>query len=74
VQPLELPRQQRQLILSTHIELLIWHRHQKVQGEHSGGWVVLVFPFEPPIRARLWVSRALNLGYHAPIHLCRLEL
>jgi hypothetical protein len=29
VQPLEPPHRQRQLVLSKHIELLIWHRHQR---------------------------------------------
>jgi hypothetical protein len=29
VQPLEPPRQQHQLVLSKHVELLIWHKHQR---------------------------------------------
>jgi hypothetical protein len=49
VHPLEPPGQQLQLILAEHVELLIWQRHQRRQGEHPGGWV----PFEPPTRARL---------------------
>jgi hypothetical protein len=53
VQPLEPPRQQCQLVLSKHVEVLIWHRHQRGQREHPGGRLVLVFPFEPPTRARL---------------------
>jgi hypothetical protein len=56
VQPLEPPRQQRQLVLSKHVKLLIWHRHQRGQREHPGRWVMLAFPFEPPTRARLWES------------------
>jgi hypothetical protein len=34
VQPLEPPGQQRQLILSKHVELLVWHRHQRRQRVH----------------------------------------
>jgi hypothetical protein len=45
VQPLEPTRQQRELILSKHVELLIWHRHQRGQGEHPGGWVSVRLPF-----------------------------
>jgi hypothetical protein len=37
VPPLESPRRQRQLVLSKHVELLIWHRHQRGQREHPGG-------------------------------------
>jgi hypothetical protein len=36
VQHLKPPRQQRQLVLSKHVELLILHGHQR---EHPGGWV-----------------------------------
>jgi hypothetical protein len=39
VQPLEPPRQERQLVLSKHMGLLIWHRHQSGKREHPGGWV-----------------------------------
>jgi hypothetical protein len=49
----ENPSQQRQLILSKHVELLIWQRHQRGQGEHPDGCVSVRFPFEPPVRARL---------------------
>jgi hypothetical protein len=45
VQPLEPPRQQRQLVLSKHVELLIWHRHQRGQREHPGGWVSVSLSF-----------------------------
>jgi hypothetical protein len=37
VQPLEPPCQQRQLVLSKHVELLIWHRHQRGQREDHVG-------------------------------------
>jgi hypothetical protein len=46
VQPLEPPRQQRQLVLSKHVELLIRHRHQRVQREHPGGWVSVGLSFQ----------------------------
>jgi hypothetical protein len=46
VQPLEPPRQQRQLVLSRCVELLIWYRHL-VDG------LALDFPFKPPMWARL---------------------
>jgi hypothetical protein len=36
--------------------------------------LALAFPFEPQMRVRLRVNRALNLGCHAPIHISRLEL
>jgi hypothetical protein len=45
VHPLEPSGQQRQLILSEHVELLIWQRHQREQGEHPGGWVSVRFSF-----------------------------
>jgi hypothetical protein len=45
VQPLKPPRQQCQLVLSKHVELLIWHRHQRGQREHLGGWVSVSFSF-----------------------------
>jgi hypothetical protein len=34
VHPLEPPGQQRRLVLSKHVELLIRHSHQRGQGEH----------------------------------------
>jgi hypothetical protein len=49
----ENPGQQRQLILSKHVGLLIWQRHQRGQGEHPDEWVNVRFPFEPPMRTRL---------------------
>jgi hypothetical protein len=45
VQPLEPPHQQRQLVLSKHIELLIWHGHQTGQREHPGRWVSVILSF-----------------------------
>jgi hypothetical protein len=45
VQPLEPPRQQRQLVLSKHVELLIWHIHQRGQTKYPGGWVSVRFSF-----------------------------
>jgi hypothetical protein len=48
-----MPGQQRQLILSKHIKLLISQKHQRGQGEHLVDGLALDFPFEPPMRARL---------------------
>jgi hypothetical protein len=45
VHPLEPPGQQRQLVLSKQVELLIWHRHHRGQGQHPGGWVSIRFSF-----------------------------
>jgi hypothetical protein len=45
VYPLEPPSQQRHLVLSKHVELLIWQRHKRGQGEHPGGWVSGRFSF-----------------------------
>jgi hypothetical protein len=42
---LEPPGQQRQLILSEHVELLIWQRHLRGQAEHPGGWVSIKLSF-----------------------------
>jgi hypothetical protein len=42
VHPLELLGQQHQLVLSKHVELLMWQRHQRGQREHPGGWVLTV--------------------------------
>jgi hypothetical protein len=39
VQPLEPSGQQCQLVLSKHVELLVWRRHQRGQNKHPGGWV-----------------------------------
>jgi hypothetical protein len=65
VQPLEPPRQQRQLILSKHIELLIWHRHQRGQREHPGGWVSVSISFRTTNEGKtMGVSRTLELGCH----------
>jgi hypothetical protein len=75
VHPLEPPGQQRHLVLSKHIELLIWQRHQRGQGEHPGGWVSVRFSFRATDEGEtMRVSRALNLGCHTPIHLNQLEL
>jgi hypothetical protein len=72
---LEPPGQQRQLILFEHVELLIWQRHQRGQGEHPGGWVSVRFSFRATDEGEtMRVSWALNLGCRAPIHLSRLEL
>jgi hypothetical protein len=43
--PLRKLGQQRQLVLSKHIELLIWHSHLSGQGEHPGGWVSIRLSF-----------------------------
>jgi hypothetical protein len=51
--PLEPPGQQRQLVLSKHVELLIWQRHQRGQGEHPSGWFSIRFSFRVPMTARL---------------------
>jgi hypothetical protein len=68
VHPLETPGQQRQLVFSKHVELLIWQRHQRVQREHPGGWVSINLSFgATDVGKTMRVSRALNLGYHAPI-------
>jgi hypothetical protein len=53
VQPLELPRQERQLVLSKHVELLIWHRLKEDKENILVDGLVLAFPVEPPTRARL---------------------
>jgi hypothetical protein len=72
VQPLEPPRQQRQLILSKHIKPLIWHRHQRGQSEHLGGWVRVSISFRPTNEGKtMGISRTLELGSYAPIHLSR---
>jgi hypothetical protein len=39
VHSLEPPCQQRQLVLSKHVALLICQRHQGIQRVHPGGWV-----------------------------------
>jgi hypothetical protein len=70
VQPLEPPRQQCQLVLSKHVELLIWHRHQRGQREHPGGLFSVSLSFRTIDEGEtMGISRALNLGCHAPIHL-----
>jgi hypothetical protein len=51
--PLEPPGQQRQLVLSKHVELLIWQRHQRGQREHPSGWFSIRFSFRVPMTARL---------------------
>jgi hypothetical protein len=53
VQPLEPPRQQRQLVLSKHIELLIGIDIKEDKENILVTGLVLAFPFEPPTRARL---------------------
>jgi hypothetical protein len=75
VEPLKPHPQQRQLVLSEHVELLIWHRHLRGQGEHPSGWVSVRLSFRATNEGEtMRISRALNLGCHAPIHLSRLEL
>jgi hypothetical protein len=53
VQPLEPPRQQRQHVLSKHVELLIWTDIKEDKENILVDGLVLAFPFEPPMRARL---------------------
>jgi hypothetical protein len=53
VQPLEPPGQRRQLVLSKHVELLIWQSHQRRQRVYPGGCVSLELAPFPPTRARL---------------------
>jgi hypothetical protein len=70
VQPLETPRKQRQLVLSNRVEHLMWHRHQRGQREHPGGWVSVRLSFRSTDEDEtMRVSRALNLGCHTLIHL-----
>jgi hypothetical protein len=42
VQPLEPPGQQRQLVLSKHVKLLVWQRHQRGQRGHPGRCVSVI--------------------------------
>jgi hypothetical protein len=43
--PLKPLGQQCQLVLPMNVELLIWQRHQRGQGEHPGGCVSVRFSF-----------------------------
>jgi hypothetical protein len=70
MQPLEPPHQESQLVLSKLVELLIWHRHQRGEREHPGGWVRVILSFGTTNEGEtMGVSRTLELGSHAPIHL-----
>jgi hypothetical protein len=53
VQPLEPPRQERQLVLSKHIELLICIDIKEDKENILVDGLVLAFRFEPPTRERL---------------------
>jgi hypothetical protein len=64
VHPLEPPGQQHQLVHSNHVKPLIWHSHQRGQGEHPGGWVRVRLSFRATDEGEtMRVSQALNLGF-----------
>jgi hypothetical protein len=70
VQPLELPIQQRQLVLSKHVELLVWQSHQRRQRVHPGGCVsIRLSPSATDESNTMRVSRALLTGSHTTIQL-----
>jgi hypothetical protein len=53
VQALEPLRQQRQLVISKHVKLLICIDIKEDKENILVDGLMLVFPFEPPMRARL---------------------
>jgi hypothetical protein len=53
VHPLEPHGQQRQLIFSKHVELLIWKDIKEDKENILVDVLVVDFPFEPPMRERL---------------------
>jgi hypothetical protein len=74
VQPLEPPGQQRQLVLSKHVELLIWQRHQRRQRIHPGRCVSVRLNHSTTNESKtMGVNRALKTGCQTTINLSRLE-
>jgi hypothetical protein len=75
VQPLEPPSQQRQLVFSKHVELLVWQRHQRRQRLHPGGCIsIRLSHFATDERKNMVISQALKMGCQTTINLSRLEL
>jgi hypothetical protein len=70
MQPLEPPGQQRQLVRSKHVELLIWLSHQRRQRVHPRGYVsVRTSTFATDESKTRRVSWALKTGSHTMIQL-----
>jgi hypothetical protein len=70
---LEMPAQQREILLAQHVELLIWHGHKARQGKLSRRHVS-ISPRTRHESQTMGISRALDLCTHPTVHLGRLEL